>query len=112
MQRFGIEQAIQLMRALPTEQNPELVALVIATTLAAVDVSVSHVVEGATSRQKDLEARIGTVRAACNALESEIELRVDEIVELEAFLAEAMSVVEHLERVRNTSSQPVAISDK
>jgi hypothetical protein len=111
-QRFGIEQAIELMRALPTEQNPELVALVIARTLAAVDVEVSHVIEGATSRQKDLEARLETARAAADTLETEIELRVDEIVELEAYLAEAMSVVERLELVRNTSSQPVAASGK
>ena len=109
-QRFGIEQAIELMRALPTEQSPELVALVITRTLAAVDVKVSDIVEGATSRQQDLEARLGAARAAAATLESEIERRVDEIVELEAFLAEAMSVVERLELVRNTSSQPVAAS--
>ena len=111
-QRFGIERAIELMRSLPTEQNPELVALVITRTLAAVDVQVSDIIEGATSRQRELQAKLGTVRATCNTLESEIELRVDEIVKMEAFLAEAMSVVERLEVVRNTSDQPVAISGK
>ena len=105
--RFGIERAIELMRSLPTEQNPELVAMVIAKTLAAVDI-----IEDATSRQKDLEAKLGTARAACTALETEIELHVDEIVELEAFLAEATSVVERLEHVRNAPSESAAVAGK
>ena len=58
-------------------------------------------------KQKELEAKLGTARAACTALETEIELHVDEIVELEAFLAEAMSVVERLEHVRNAPSESV-----
>ena len=105
--RFGIERAIELMRSLPTDQNPALVALVIAKTLAAVDVPVSHIIEDANSKQQDLEAKLGTARAACAALETEIELHVDEIVELEAFLAEAMSVVDRLEHVRTAPSESV-----
>ena len=110
--RFGVERAIALMRSLPTEQNPGLVAMTIAKTLAAVDVPVSHIIEDATARQKDLEAKLGTARAACAALETEIELHVDEIVELEAFLAEATSVVERLEHVRNAPSESAAIARK
>jgi hypothetical protein len=108
--RFGIDGAIELIRSLPADHDPDLVALVIAKTLTAVDVKVSDIIEDATSRQKVLEAKLGTVRATCRALETEIELRVDEIVKLEAFLAEAMSVVERLELVRTTSSQPAATS--
>jgi hypothetical protein len=110
--RFGIERALELMRSLPTDQNPALVALVIAKTLAAVDVPVSHIIDSATSRQKDLEAKLGTARAACAALETEIELHVDEIVELEAFLAEAMSVVDRLEHVRSAPSASAATASK
>jgi len=112
--RFGIERAIELMRSLPTEQNPALVAMAIAKTLAAVNVPVSHIIEDATLRQKDLEAKLGTARAACTALETEIELHVDEIVEMEAFLAEAMSVVERLEHVRTapTASPPPPASSR
>lgn len=102
--RFGIERAIELMRSLPTEQNPGLVALTIAKTLAAVDLPVAHIIEEATSRQTNLEAKLVTARAACTALETEIELHVDEIVELEAYLAEAMSVVDRLEHVRDAPS--------
>ena len=100
--------AIQLMRALPTEQNPELVAMVIARTLAAVDVKVSDIIEEATSRQGELEARLASLRAKSSALETQIELGVDEIVKLEAFIAEAASVVERLELVHRAPSEPAA----
>jgi predicted nucleic acid-binding Zn-ribbon protein len=95
--RFGIDRAIQLMRSLPTNQNPELVAMVITTTLESVDMHVSEIIEDARSRQADLEARIGTIKARNSALEKEIEVGVDEIVKLEASLAETLSVKERLE---------------
>ena len=95
--RFGIDRAIQLMRALPTEQNPELVAMVITTTLESLEMNVDEIIQDARSRQADLEARIGTIKAKNNALEKEIEAGVDEIVKLEATLAETMSVKERLE---------------
>jgi hypothetical protein len=95
--RFGIDRAIQLMRALPTEQNPELVAMVITSTLESVEMNVSEIIEDAKARQAELEARIGTIKARNSALEKEIELGVDEIVKLEASLAETTSVKERLE---------------
>ena len=110
--QFGIERAVELMRSLPTDQHPELVAMVIARTLTAVDVKVSDIIENASARQRDLEVKIGALRATCTALDTEIELRVDEIVKLEAFLAEATSVVERLELIHDTSSQPAATAAK
>jgi predicted nucleic acid-binding Zn-ribbon protein len=99
--RYGIDRAIQLMRALPTEQNPELVAMVITTTLESLELNVSEIIDDARSRQADLEARIGTIKARNSALEKEIEQGVDEIVKLEATLAETLSVKERLERAHN-----------
>jgi hypothetical protein len=99
--RFGIDRAIQLMRSLPTEQNPELVAMVITSTLESVDMNVSDIIEDARSRQAELEARIGSIKARNSALEKEIELGVDEIVKLEASLAETLSVKERLELAHN-----------
>src|SRR5689334_6169619 len=99
--RYGIERAIQLMRSLPTEQNPELVAMVITSTLESLDMKVADIIEDARSRQADLEARIGTIKAKNSALEKEIELGVDEIVKLEATLAETLSVKERLELAHN-----------
>ena len=99
--RFGIDRAIQLMRTLPTDQNPELVATVIAGTLASLDVNVSDVIEDANVRAIELEARIVKIKARNKELEKEIELGVDEIVKLEASLAEAMSVKERIQRAHD-----------
>jgi predicted nucleic acid-binding Zn-ribbon protein len=101
MGRYGIDRAMELMRSLPTDQNPELVAMVITSTLESLDMKVAEIIEDAKSRQTDLEARIGVIKAKNSALEKEIELGVDEIVELEASLAEAMSVKERLELARD-----------
>ena len=89
------------MRSLPTEQNPELVAMVITSTLESLDMNVAEIIEDARSRQADLEARIGSIKARNSALEKEIEVGVDEIVKLEATLAETLSVKERLELARN-----------
>jgi hypothetical protein len=104
--RYGIDRAIQLMRSLPTEQNPELVAMVITSTLASLDLSVTEIIEDAKSHQADLEARIGSIKAKNAALEREIELGVDEIVKLEATLAETLSVKERLELAHNHQAAP------
>jgi predicted nucleic acid-binding Zn-ribbon protein len=106
MPRFGIDRAIQLMRSLPTEQNPELVAVVIAGTLESLDVHVSDIIEDANARAIELETRIGSIKAKNKELEKEIELGVDEIVKLEASLAEAMSVKERIERALNQQVTP------
>ena len=95
--RYGIDRAIELMRSLRAERDPELVAMVITTTLESVDTKVTDIIEEARARQAELEARIGVIKARNSALEKEIELGVDEIVELEASLAETMSVTERLE---------------
>ncbi len=94
---YGIDRAIELMRSLRTERDPELVAMVITTTLESVATKVTDIIEDAKSRQAELEARIGIIKARNSALEKEIELGVDEIVTLEASLAETMSVKEQLE---------------
>jgi predicted nucleic acid-binding Zn-ribbon protein len=109
---FGIERAIELMRSLPTAENPALVALTIARTLTAVDTNVSEIIDDATSRQQDLETKLAKLRASCDALETEIELGVDEIVKLEAFLAEVASVLERLELVHDAPDPSVATAGK
>jgi predicted nucleic acid-binding Zn-ribbon protein len=99
--RFGIDRAIQLMRSLPTEQNPELVAMVITGTLESLDMNVSDIIEDANARAMELEARIASIKARNSALEKEIELGVDEIVKLEASLAEAMNVKDRIQSAHN-----------
>jgi septal ring factor EnvC (AmiA/AmiB activator) len=99
--RYGIDRAIELMRSLRAERDPDLVAMVITTTLESVDTKVTDIIEEARSRQAVLEARIAVIKERNAALESEIERGVDEIVELEASLAETMSVTERLELAHN-----------
>jgi hypothetical protein len=89
------------MRSLPTEQNPELVAMVITNTLSSLDLNVAEIIADAQARAADLEAQIGTIKARNSALEQEIERGVDEIVALEASLAEITSVQERLELAQN-----------
>ena len=94
---YGIDRAIELMRSLRAERDPDLVAMVIRTTLESVDTKVTDIIEEARSRQADLEARIAVIKARNSALEKQIELGVDEIVALEASLAEIVSVTERLD---------------
>jgi predicted nucleic acid-binding Zn-ribbon protein len=94
---YGIDRAIELMRSLRAERDPELVAMVIRTTLESVDTKVTDIIAEARSRQAELEARIAVIKARNSALEKQIELGVDEIVELEASLAEIVSVTERLD---------------
>jgi hypothetical protein len=109
---FGIERAIELMRSLPTAENPALVALAVAKTLTAVDVNPADIVDDATSRQKDLQAQLANLRTSCDTIETEIEQGVEEIVKLEAFLAEVASVLERLELVHETSVGSPATAGK
>ena len=72
---YGIEQAIQLMRALPIDQNPALVVAVIKTTLESLKVKVSDIISDAARKQKDLEERVSNLKRAIADFEKEIETR-------------------------------------
>src|SRR5262245_27309325 len=56
--RYGIEQAIALMRTLPVNQNVELVVHVIKATLESLDVKLLEIIEDAASKQHTLEKQI------------------------------------------------------
>ena len=96
---YGIEQAIQLMRAMPpsSEQNGELVVAVIKTTLESLKVKVADIIEDATKKQHDLEQRVSNLKSAIADFEKEIQQRKDEIARLEADHAETSSVKSRLE---------------
>src|SRR5690242_165842 len=59
---YGIENAIQLMRALPVDQNVELVVAVIKGTLESLKVKVSDIIDDANRKEKDLEGRVTNLR--------------------------------------------------
>lgn len=94
---YGIEQAIQLMRALPVDQNPELVVAVIKTTLESLKVKVSDIIADADRKTKDLEERVANLKRAIADFEKEIETRKEEIARLEADHKETTGVRARLE---------------
>jgi len=102
---YGIEQAIQLMRALPMDQNPALVVAVIKTTLESLKVKVSDIISDAARKQKDLVERVGNLKRAIADFEKEIETRKEEIARLEADHKETTAVRGRLELAEKAVSQ-------
>lgn len=95
--RYGIQDAIQLMRNVPMDTNVELVVAVIKTTLESLRVRVPDIIEDATRRQNDIEARAADLKQQIAEFEREIATRKDEIGRLEADHAETSLVKERLE---------------
>ena len=94
---FGINAAIQLMRSLPVDQNPELVVTVIKTTLESLRVKVPDIINDASRKQADLERRVETLTKEIGDYEKEIAQRREEISRLEADHKETTSVKARLE---------------
>lgn len=94
---FGINSAIQLMRSLPVDQNPELVVTVIKTTLESLRVKVADIIADAGRKQADLERRVETLTKEITDYEKEIQQRRDEIARLETDHAETTNVKGRLE---------------
>jgi hypothetical protein len=102
---YGIEQAIQLMRHLPVDQNPALVVAVIKGTLESLRVKVSDIIQDASRKQKDLEDRVGNLKRAIADFEKEIDTRKEEIARLEADHKETTAVRGRLELAEKAQSQ-------
>jgi hypothetical protein len=105
---YGIDQAIQLMRALPVDQNVELVVQVIKTTLESLKVKVSDIIHDADRKTKDLEERVSNLKRAIADFEKEIETRKQEIGRLEADHSETSSVRARLELAEQAQKKAVA----
>ncbi|MBX7114328.1 MAG: hypothetical protein K1X64_08365 [Myxococcaceae bacterium] len=104
---FGIEETIQLMRTLPTDQNVDLVMIVVKTTLASLKVNVQDIIADAARRQGELETRVATLKSEIANFEKEIENRRKEIGSLEATHAETTKVKGHLERAPADAGRPL-----
>lgn len=95
---YGIQNAIELMRALPVDPlNVELVVAVIKTTLESLKVRVSDIIEDAGRKQKDLESRAANLKQAIVEFEKEIQQRKDEISKIEIDHTETTDVKTKLE---------------
>jgi hypothetical protein len=95
--RYGIDDAIKLMRTLPVEDNVDLVVRVIKRTLESLNVRVGEIIEDAGSRQDFLRTKVTEAQAAIAEYEREIETRRQEIRRLEEELAETTVVRERLQ---------------
>jgi hypothetical protein len=95
--RYGIAEAIQLMRGLPVEQNSELVVRVVRATLASLDVRLPDIIEDASRKQRATQDRIADFHAKIAELEKQLESHRADIAALEADLKETTEVKERLQ---------------
>jgi hypothetical protein len=92
---YGINKAIELMRLLP-EDNIELIVRVVKTTLESTNINVASIVQDATRKQAQIEARVGVLKKEIAGLEGEIATRRSEIALLETDHKETTSVKDRL----------------
>ena len=92
---FGINKAIELMRALPSE-NVELVVRVVKTTLESINIKVASIIKDATRKEGELEGRVAVLKKEISELEAEIGTRRKEIAGLEADHKETTMVKDRL----------------
>lgn len=101
---YGIADAIQLLRTLPSEQNSELVIRVVRATLASLDVHLPNIIEDASRRQKATTERIAAVHAQMADLERQLEGHRRDIAALETDLKETTAVKERLQQAEKTAT--------
>src|SRR5262245_48043804 len=85
------------MRAVPVDQNPELVVAVIKSTLESLNVDIYDIIDDATRRQQEIEVRVMDLKAEMVEYEKQIQARKVEIGRLEADHAETTMVKGRLE---------------
>jgi hypothetical protein len=93
---YGIDDAIQLMRALPGD-NVELVVQVVKRTLESTNVKVKRIIDDASRKQKNIEGRIDVLKKEIAEYEQEISTRKGEITSLEADHKETTMVKDRLQ---------------
>ena len=104
--RYGIDDAIKLMRTLPVEENEGLVVRVMKTTLESLKVRIGDIVDDALKRQDVLGKKVADYRAQIASFEREIEARRHEISRLEEELTEVTKVKDRLHLAENLSVTP------
>jgi phage shock protein A len=94
---YGIAEAIQLLRGLPVDQNPDLVVRVVRATLASLSVHLTDIIDDATRKQKAAQERIASEHAKIAELEKQLAEHRREIAALEADLKETTTVKDRLQ---------------
>ena len=103
--RYGIADAIQLMRTLPSDQNGDLIIRVVRATLTSLKVRLPDIIEDASRKQKITQERIAAVHAQIATLEKKLGEHKGEITTLEADLKETTAVKERLETAERSADE-------
>ena len=103
---YGIAEAIQLLRGLPVDQNPDLVVRVVRATLASLSVHLADIIEDVNKKQKATQERIASQHAKVAELEKHLAEHRKEIAALEADLKETTTVKERLQMAEKSSTAP------
>jgi uncharacterized coiled-coil protein SlyX len=103
---YGIAEAIQLLRGLPVDQNPDLVVRVVRATLASLSVHLSDIIEDATKKQKVTQDRIASEHGKVADLEKQLAEHRKEIAALEADLKETTTVKDRLLLAEKSAGTP------
>ena len=103
---YGIAEAIQLLRGLPVDQNPDLVVRVVRATLASLSVHLSDIIDDANKKQKATQERIATQHGKVADLEKQLGEHRKEIAALEADLKETTTVKERLQMAEKSAGTP------
>lgn len=103
---YGIAEAIQLLRGLPVDQNPDLVVRVVRATLASLSVHLSDIIDDANKKQKATQERIATQHAKVGELEKQLGEHRKEIAALEADLKETTTVKDRLLLAEKSAGTP------
>lgn len=106
---YGITEAIQLLRGLPVDQNPDLVVRVVRATLASLNVHLSDIIEDATKKQKITQERIAGEHGKVAELEKQLADHRKEIAALEADLKETTTVKDRLLLAEKSAGAPTPL---
>jgi hypothetical protein len=94
--RFGIDDAIQLMRSLPADPNMALVTRVVRVTLGAVNVSVEEIVQDALRKEARIKESIAAIEAQMAELDKQLAALRRDITAHQSDLKETVNVRERL----------------
>lgn len=107
---YGIADAMQLMRSLPSDGNIELVTRVVRVTLGSVNVRLEDIIEDASRRQKAIQDRISGLHGQVAELEEQLEARRREITSYEADLKETTAVKERLSLAEKSAGETSGVT--
>ena len=104
-QRYGINQAIELMRTLP-QDNVELVVQVVKRTLESTHIRIDTIIQDAARKQANIEGRINVLKQEIAELERDIATRRNEIAALDTDHKETTLVKDRLVLAEKLTNAP------